>query len=136
MSKLCFQMSAQVYSVPGQSEGRRKAYFEWKNIYLSTKLSLICGSNFNYYKGDRHPIPTHGNRKHPGNFQNKSVSSLFSWVSKYVFFLAELNFRGRPFLEGARRGTTLPPRALGCHSFCEIWNNPTPPLFLIRPSYK
>ena len=33
-------MSAQVYFVPGQTEGRRKAFLEWKSIYLSYKLSL------------------------------------------------------------------------------------------------
>ena len=36
----------------------------------------------------------------------------------------------------------LPSRVLGCYtrwkrlSFCKIWNNPTPPLFFIRPPYK
>ena len=29
--KLFFQMSAQVYSFPGQTEGRRKAFLEWGN---------------------------------------------------------------------------------------------------------
>ena len=31
-----------------------------------------------YYKSVHHPIPTRENREHPGNFQNKSVSSAFS----------------------------------------------------------
>ena len=35
---------------------------------LSYKLSLTCGGNVNYYKIIHHPIPTHGNREHPGNF--------------------------------------------------------------------
>ena len=60
-----------------------------------------------------------------------------------VFIILE--GRGRPFLEGSRRGTTLweyPPRVLGFHkrwkslSFWEIWNNPSPPFFFIGPSYK
>ena len=51
-------MSAQVYSVPGQTEGRRKAFLEWKNIDLSYELSLTCGGNVNYYKSVHHPIPT------------------------------------------------------------------------------
>ena len=42
------------------------------------KLSLICGGNVNYYKSVHHPIPTHGKREHPGNFQNELVSSPFS----------------------------------------------------------
>ena len=58
ISKLFFQMSAQVYSVPSQTEGRRKAILEWKSIDLSSKLSLTCGDNVNYYKSVHHPIPT------------------------------------------------------------------------------
>ena len=68
-------MSAQVYSVPGQTEGRRKAFLEWKSIGLSCKLSFTCGGNINYYKSVHHPITTRGNKEHPGNFQNKSVKS-------------------------------------------------------------
>ena len=34
-------MSAQVHSVPGQTEGRSKAFLEWKSIDLSHELSLI-----------------------------------------------------------------------------------------------
>ena len=71
-------MSAQVYSVPGQTEGKRKAFFEWKSIELSCELSLTCWVNVNYYKSVHHPIPTRGNREHTGDFQNKSVSSPFS----------------------------------------------------------
>ena len=36
-------MSAQVYSVPDQIEGRAKAFLEWKSIDLSYNLSLTCG---------------------------------------------------------------------------------------------
>ena len=67
-------MSAQVHSVPGQTEGRSKAFLEWKSIDLSRELSLTCGANINY-KSVHQPIPTRENREHPGNFQNKSVSS-------------------------------------------------------------
>ena len=49
-------MSAQVYSVPGQTEGRRKAFLEWKSIDLSYKLSLTCGGNVNYYNSVHHPV--------------------------------------------------------------------------------
>ena len=63
-------MSAQVYSVPGQTEGRSKAFLEWKGIDLSRELSLTCGVNVNY-KIVHQPIPTRENRGHPGNFQNE-----------------------------------------------------------------
>ena len=50
-------MSAQVYSVPGQTEGRKKAFSEWTSIDLLSKLSLTFGGNVNYYKSVHHPIP-------------------------------------------------------------------------------
>ena len=43
-------MGAQVYSVLGQTEGRRKTFLEWTSIDLSSKLSLECGSDANYFK--------------------------------------------------------------------------------------
>ena len=100
-------MNAQVYSVLGQTEGRRKDFLEWKTIDLFSNLSVTCGANVNYYKSAHHPIPNSRNRGHPGNFQNKSVNSPFSWVSMYILFLAKLKGRGRPSLKGARRGPTL-----------------------------
>ena len=51
-------MSAQVYSVPGQTEGRRKVFLEWKSVDLSYELSLTCRRSVNYYKNVHHPIPT------------------------------------------------------------------------------
>ena len=57
ISKLFPQISAQVYSVPGKTEGRRKAFLEWKSIDLSSKLSLTFGGNVDYYKSVYHPIP-------------------------------------------------------------------------------
>ena len=44
-------MSALVYSVPGQSEGRRNHFLEWASIDLF--LNYV-----NYYKSIHHPIPT------------------------------------------------------------------------------
>ena len=70
-------MSAQVYSVTGQTEGRSKAFLEWKNMDLSYGLSLTCGGNVNYYKSVHDPVPTREKREHSGNFQNKPVSSAF-----------------------------------------------------------
>ena len=58
INKLFLQISTQVYSVPGQTEGKRKAFFEWKSIGLSYELSLTCGVNVNYYRSVHYPIPT------------------------------------------------------------------------------
>ena len=51
-------MSAQIYSVHGQTEGRRKTFLEWLSIDLSSKLSLTFWGSVNYYKSVHHPIPT------------------------------------------------------------------------------
>ena len=51
-------MSAQVYSVSGQTEVRRKAFLKWTSIDLSSKLFLTCRGSVNYYKIAHHPIPT------------------------------------------------------------------------------
>ena len=51
-------MSAQVYSVLGQSESRKKAFLEWKSTDLSSKLSFTCGGTVNYYKSVHDTIPT------------------------------------------------------------------------------
>ena len=48
----------------------------WKSIDLSYKLNLLHVRVVN--KSVHHSIPTRGNREHPGNFQNKSVSSPFN----------------------------------------------------------
>ena len=77
ISRLFFQMSVQVYSIPGQSEGRSRVFLELKRIDLSYELSLTCAGNVNFYKIVHHPIPAREKREHPGNFQNKSVSSDF-----------------------------------------------------------
>ena len=133
-----------IYYVPGQTAGRRKAFSERKSIYLSSKQFRTCWGNVNYYKSVYHPITTRGNREHPGNFQNKSVSLPFNWVSRYIIFLAKLKIRGRPFLEGARRGCVvrLPQRPLGCYktwkslSFVKFEIILPLLLFFIKPSYK
>ena len=83
-------MSAQVYSAPGQAEEWSKTFLEWKIIDLNPMNSLTCGGNVNCYKSVHHPVPTRENRGHAGNFQNKSVSSAFNWVSRYILFLAKL----------------------------------------------
>ena len=50
-------MSTQEYAVPGQAEGSRDASLERTSIDLSSKLSITCELNVNYYKAACHPIP-------------------------------------------------------------------------------
>ena len=124
-------MSVQVYSVPGQTEG--KALLEWKSIDLCYIMLTIIKVFIILFLLVR-----------IGNIlsQIKSVNSAFNWVSRYIIFLVKLKGRGRPFLKGARRGATLwdyPQEHLvvirdeKVSPFCEIWNNPTSPLFFIIP---
>ena len=48
-------------------------------------------------------IPTPENKEHPANFQNKSVSSPFNRVTRYILFLA--NWRGEEgFFEWCKKG--------------------------------
>ena len=61
-------MSAQVYSVPGQTDGKRKPYLEQKSIDISFEVSLTCGVNVNYYKNVYHPVSTRDNREDQSNF--------------------------------------------------------------------
>ena len=63
--------------------------------------------NASCYRSFHQPVTTRGNTEHPGSFQNKSQSSPFNRVSRYILFVPKLKQRGRPFLEGARRETTL-----------------------------
>ena len=88
-------MSAQVYSVPGQTEGRSKAFLGWKIRDLSHELSLTCGGNINYYKIVHHPISTLENREHIDNFQNESISSINSWVLPFYFLKWNRYFSAR-----------------------------------------
>ena len=49
-----------------------------KSIVLSYKLYLGEGLMLTIIKSVHTPIPTRGNKEHPGNFPNKSVSSPFN----------------------------------------------------------
>ena len=97
-----FKMSVQVYSLLGQTEERGKAFLEWKSIDFIAYVGNVI-----YCKSVNYPFPTRGNREHSGNFQNKSASSSFSWVPRYILFLVKLKGRRRPFLKGAGRRATL-----------------------------
>ena len=71
-------MSTQVYSVPGQTEERRKVILKLENMDFSSKLSFAYEGNVNYYKSVHNLIPTCRNREHLSSFQNKSVNSPFN----------------------------------------------------------
>ena len=126
------------YSVPGQAKG--KAFLEWASTDLSFKLFFTCRGNVNYYKSVI-ILFLLCLWWHPGNFQNESASSPFSWVSRYVLFLAKVKVKRKPFWR-VQEGwphceiTNLLSEGMKNISFCKIWNNPAPPLSFIRPSYK
>ena len=103
-------------------------FLEWKSIDLSSKsidLSLTCKGNVNYYKIVHHPITTRGNREHPGNFQDKSVSSPLDQVCRYILFSAKLKGRRRPFLgehcDITPKSTWLSWERWKSLPFCEVW---------------
>ena len=138
-------MSGQLYSVLGQTEGSRKAISEWTNRDFSSKLCLTCANNVYYCKSFHYPIPTL-----PMGIRNTLVifiANLWAFISVECpgIFSSWPNWRGEESLfggckKGGRNARLL--RALGCYKrwkslpFCEIWNNPTPSMLLIRSPYK
>ena len=97
-----------VYSVPGQTGGRRKAFLEWTSIDLSSKLSLTCGGDVNYYKSVHHPIPILP--VEIGNIQaiSKEISKLsFLLIFQVCSLLLQIDGRRRSVLEDVRKGATL-----------------------------
>ena len=112
-------MSAHVYSVPDQTEGRRKVFLEWRNIDLSNKLSFTCGGNVNYYKSVYHPILTLPvGMGTPWKF-SKQIRKLYFQLSVLVYSLLgqteekRMNFFGGCKKEGCI--VRLPLRPLVCH---------------------
>ena len=103
-------MAAQVCSVPGQTEGRRKAFLEWTTIDLSSKLYLTCKANVNYSKRVHHPNPTL-----PVGIRN--TQKLSFQLSVQVFSLVgQSEGETKAFFEGWKKGeqiVRLPPRSLG-----------------------
>ena len=112
--------SNKVYSVPGQTEGRRKTFLEWKSIDLSSKLPLKCWGNVNYHKSAHHPIPTLpgaiGN-KHTGC--SKQISKFSFQLSAQVYYLfGQTGREKKAFFGGYKKMShivRLHPRALVCH---------------------
>ena len=109
-------MSVQVYSVLGQTKGRRKALLEWANIDLFSKLSLTCARNVNYYKGAQHPIPTLPVRI--GNIFQKHISELYFQLSVHVYsLLGQDEAEREAYFGGCKKGgriVRLSRRELGC----------------------
>ena len=137
-------MSARVHSVPGQTEGRRNTFLEWTSIILSSKLSLTCGSNVNYYKSVHHPIPILPDRIWNTKAVFKTNQYALLSVECRGMFSFWPKWRGEEGLfEGCKKVATLwdyPQDHLVVIRdeslyFCEIWNHPTPSLFFITSPY-
>ena len=73
------------------------------NVFTILRLLCLCG-----------------NRKYPGNFQNKSVSSSFKWMPNYILLLAKLKGEGRPFWRLQEGGGAA------------LWDNLPEHLFVIK----
>ena len=94
ISKLFFQMSVRVYSVPGQTEGTRKAFWsEQTQIYpLNCLLHMgVMLTNINVFIFlFLHCLWEQGT---PRQSKNKSARSPLNWVSRYVLFLVKVKRR-------------------------------------------
>ena len=64
----------------------------WSGQAQIYPLSLTYGANVNYCVkcSSYYSYSACWSRENPGNFQNKSISSPFNWVSRYILFLAKL----------------------------------------------
>ena len=121
IGKLLFQLITQVYSVPRQTEGRWNVFLEWTSIDLSSKLSLTCGGNVNYYKCVHHAILTletgQGTprqfSKQIGNHSFHSSIHVCSLLGQSKGGGGQEGFFGECKQEG--QILRLHPRALGCH---------------------
>ena len=84
--KLSFQMSARVYSIPDQTEGRREAFLEWTSIHLSSKQFFTCGGNVIIKCSSSYSYSACGNTEHPGKSVkiNQKISKLSFQLSVQV----------------------------------------------------
>ena len=107
-SKFFFHMNIQVYFIPCQTEGRRRAFLEWKSIYLSFKLSLTCCSNDSCYKSVHDPISTLLVGKGNTLAILKQVNKLSFQLNFCLYsLLGQVEGEKVLILEGARREATL-----------------------------
>ena len=120
IGKLFFQMIIQIYSVPGQTEGTWNVFLEWTSIDLSSKLSLTCGGNVNYYKSVHHAILTLGIGQGTPRQFSKQISNHSFHLSIQVCSLLGQSKEGQEgfFGEYKQEGQILRlhPRVLGCHN--------------------
>ena len=119
--------------------------FKWvPSQVMRKRRPLWSGQAYvNYYKSVHHPIflLCLWEQGTPWQF-SKQISKLSFQLSFQIYSLLDQTERERKVLfGGCKKGdhiVRLCPRALGCCKiwkslfFCEIWNNPTPPLFFIR----
>ena len=98
-------MIAQVYSVSGQTEGRKKVFLEWTSIdLLSSTLSLTCGVNVNYYKSVHHSIST----LPVGIGNTKQISELSFQLSVRVYsLLGHTEEETKAFFGGCKKGSRI-----------------------------
>ena len=132
-------MSSQVKSEGRTFWSEKEAYIYPLNYLLPTHRCNVI-----YYKSVHHPIP---------NLPVGTGSTLTIFkINQYTLLSIEfqdifsscLNWKEKKglFLEGCKKGDHIAQLSLGWHKtwkclfFCEIWNNPTPPLFFIRPPHK
>ena len=77
---------------------------EWTSIELSSKLSLTCGVNVNYYKRVRHHILTVS----PGIENTLTILQANQYcVSRFILFLAKFRAIRMFLLEGLQSRATL-----------------------------
>ena len=98
-------MRVHVHYVLGQTEGTRKTFLEWTSMDLSSKLSLICGGNINYYKSV--PTLTVGIGNTLAIFKTNQ-QALLSIDCLIIFFLAQTEGERRAFFGVCKKeGSTL-----------------------------
>ena len=148
-------MTARVYFVPDQIKEKRKNFLEWKSIDLSYNLLhvVVTLTIIKVFIILFLPVGI-------GNILVilKCTLKLLFQLSVHVYSLLSQIEEGEEGLfwkvqeggggwgggwgRGGEHIVGVPTRGLGCHkrwkslSSCEIWKNPSTPLFLIRPSYK
>ena len=111
---------------------RGKAFLKRKSIDLSYKLSLINGSNVNYYKSVHHPIPTHPMGTGSTLEISKTNQQTLLLIEFPDIFPSCPNCRGKNVFGRVQKGgphCEITPRVLDWYkrwkslSFCKIWNN-------------
>ena len=87
-------MSEQIYSVPGQTEGRRRLFLGCKRIHLSYDL-LHVGVMLTIIKVFIILSLLIRIENILAIFKINQLALLLNWLSRYILFLTKLNGRGR-----------------------------------------